>query len=180
MAAGERADGQRLRAGEQARDLAGGLQLRIDDHGKTQLLAQVRQLLAVVGIAHARDGRQIAARLLGDRAAQQVQLVRARHRNDEVGLLQPRLFKHAQARAVAADAHHVEDLGRIADDALARVHHGNIMSLADEPLGQRMPHLAAADDDDVQAGRLLFCWIDQHVASSVMQCPIRAPTHFRL
>ena len=178
MAAGKRADGQRLRAGEKPRDLTGRLQLRVDDHGQAQLLAQIGQLLAVIGIAHARDRRQIAAGLAGNRAAQQVQFVGACHGDDEIGLLQPRLHEHAQAGAVAADAHHVKDLGRIADDALARIHHGNIMPLADKPLGQRMAHLAASDDDDVHAGRFFLRRTDQHTASSIMQCRKRAPTQF--
>ena len=167
MPLGKGADRQRLRPGENVRDLPGRLQLRVDDHGQAQLLAQIHQLLRIVGVAHARDGGNLAARLLGDRAAQQVQLVRARDSDDHVRQLDAGLIEHAQAGAVAADAHHVIDLRGVADDALVRVHNGDIMSLAHQMLRQRMAHLAAAHNDDAQ--RVLFLFRSSSLHDAFLQ-----------
>ena len=151
---GKRADRQRLRAGKQARNLLRGFQLRVDNHGQAELLTQIRQLLAVIRVAHTRNGRQLAARLFGDRAAKQIQLVRPRDGDHQIRFLKPGFHQHAQACAVAADAHHIEHLRRVAHNAFARIHNGDIMPLAHQLFGQRMADLAAAHNNDAQALRL--------------------------
>ena len=105
----------------------------------------------------------IAAGLLGDRAAEQVELVGARHGDDQVGLPEPGLHQDAQARAVAPDAHDVIDLRRVADHALADVDDRHVVSLADKLLGQRMANLAAAYNDDMQPSRLRLRSIRLHL-----------------
>ena len=118
--------------------------------------------LAVIRVAHARNRRQLAARLFGNRAAEQIQLIRAGDGNHQIGLLKPCFLQHAEARAVALNPHHVEHIRRVAHHALVCIHNGDIVPFAHKLLGQRMADLAAAHNNDAQALHLFLRRFDLH------------------
>lgn len=156
MSFGKRADRQGLRARKQTRNLLRRFQLRIDNHRQPQLLAQVRQLLAVIRIANTRNRCQSTACLFRNGAAEQIQLIRTRDGNHQIRLLQACFHQDPKACAVALNAHHIKSVCRIADNALARINDCHVVSFANQLLCQRMPNLAAAHNDNAQTLSLLF------------------------
>lgn len=64
--------------------------------------------------------------------------------------------KHAEARAVALNPHHVERIRRVAHHTLVCIHNGDVVPFAHKLLGQRMADLAAAHNNDAQALHLLL------------------------
>ena len=71
----ERVDGYRCWEEEYTRRLDCSLIFGIDDHLKTQLCPEIRDLLTVVGIPYTCDRSKVPVELLGYGAAKQVQFV---------------------------------------------------------------------------------------------------------
>ena len=138
---------------EDARGLLGCLQLRVDNHGQSQLFPQVADLGAVVRCAHPGNG-SAAANPFCNRAAQQIELVGVGDGDDEVGVLDAGLHLNAVAGAVAHNAHDVKQPGDALDALGGLVDDGEVMALPAELFDQGGAHLAAAHDDDAQSLRL--------------------------
>ncbi len=150
LAVGECAHFQRRRQIEDAGRFAGCLQLRIDDHGKAEFFAQIVDLFAVVRCADSGDSGTVAD-TLGHRAAQKVQLVGVRHGNDQVGVLDAGFHLHAVAGAVADDPHDVVQIGQFLDFLGVCVDQSDVVPLFGQLGDERLPDLAAADNDDFQS-----------------------------
>lgn len=84
---------QKGRELQQAEDLLCGGALGVDHHAQPQLLPQEKELLNIFRVAHPRD-RVLAAELARDDAAEQVQLVPRRRRDQQVAVLHVRRLLH--------------------------------------------------------------------------------------
>ena len=87
-------------------DLPRGRKLRIDGHGKAQLVPHQHQLLGIFGVAHPGNG-VLCAQLFCHDAGEQVRLVPAGGGNKQMSVLHTRLFQHTDGRAVAVHHHHI-------------------------------------------------------------------------
>ena len=155
MAVSERVGTHGRRQAQAARDLGGAGQLRVDGEAQAQILGDERKLGIVFRIPDAGDG-VLRAGLLCDQAAKQVQLVRGRHRDQQVGRIHARLKLGLIGRAVSFDAEDVKILGRLLKRIGAAVDNGDVVSLAGKLFGKGASDLAIADDDDFHAIQLLF------------------------
>jgi hypothetical protein len=109
--------------------------------------------LEVPRVVDAGDDPVAEVLLLGDLADQQVVLVVARDRDDEVGALDARALEHPQLGRVAV-LHGVLEL--LLDDQVAAallLDQRDLVALLDELAGEVPADLAAAADDDVQPRR---------------------------
>ena len=129
-------------------DLGGGGLLGVDDHSQAQLVLEVARLAAVGGVLDSGDGLAVA-RLLGDETAEQVQLVGARDRDEQVGLLDPRLLLEGMGGSVAHEAHDVQARADVPYHIGAGVDHGYAVAVLIQLLGQGLTHLAAANDYNI-------------------------------
>ena len=144
----ERLHAQRRREAEDARDLLRRAEVGVDDHVQPDLLLEQLRVAAVLRVAHA-GNRVLCAELLRDQAADEIRLVEVRHRDDQIRRPRPGLGQHADARAVAELAHHVECAVRPAQRRRVGVHHNNVMILTGQLAGDGIAHLAVADDDNL-------------------------------
>ena len=133
---------------QQMVELLGRQQLGVDGHGQVQLFPQeAHGLFAVLGIADAGNGvgRPQALRQV---AHQQIQLVRARAADEEVGLGDAGLLEGLAVRAVALHAHDVVLVGQLVQDLPAAVHNDQIMAFRHKGADQGHADLAAAHKND--------------------------------
>ena len=140
---------------QQAGDLQRGGALGVGHLVDVQLLLQQRQAFGVFGIADAGDG-VLRAQLLGRQAAHHVQLVVARDGDNHVRGFHVGLDQGLDVGAVAPDAHHVQRFAGLVQRLLAAVQYGDVVAVLGKILGQRVAHLAVADDDDVQEKTSLY------------------------
>ena len=129
-------------------------QLRIDGHGKPQLLLDEADLFIITGVAHPCDGLAVS-RLSGDQAAQQIYLVLVGNGDQKIRFLHARLLLHPVAGGIAVDAHHIQEISHHPNLLLVRVDDRNLVSFLIELLGQNIAHLAAACDNDPHRSVLL-------------------------
>ncbi len=128
-------------------NLPGGGPLGVDGHGEAQLVPHKAELLFILGVADAGDG-VLGPQLPGHQAGEDVQLVAGGGGDQELRLFHLRLFLHAVNRAVAADSHNVIDVDDVVDELGVLVHHGDVVPVGRELLGQGGAHLPSAHDDD--------------------------------
>ena len=104
--------------------------------------------MAVRRVAHAGDGVAVA-RLFGEHAAQQVQLVRAGDCNEDIRLLHARLRQGGDGRAIAYNAQHVVAFGQVLHARFVGVHHSHVVAFLAELARQSRADLAAAHQNDL-------------------------------
>ena len=85
--------GQHLHPGrrgeaQDAADLLGGRQLGVDGHGETKLVAVKVRMLGILQIAHPGDG-VLGAHHVGGEAGEDVELIRVRDGDEDVGVRRP-------------------------------------------------------------------------------------------
>ena len=85
---------------------------------------------------------------LGQIAHQQIQLVRARGADEEIGLGDPGLLEGLAVRAVALHAHDVVLVGQLVQDLPAAVHDHQIVAFRHKGADQGHADLAAAHKYD--------------------------------
>ena len=127
-------------------DLAGGGLLRIDDHGKAQILPHEAQLLFILRVADTGDG-MAHAQLLGHQARHNVDLIAGGGGDQQVGLVRLRLLLHLIDGAVAADAHHIMDIDDVVNKVIVMVDDRYLVFLG-QLLRQRQAYFARAHDND--------------------------------
>ena len=152
---GEGADIDRGREADQARNDARGRQLRVDDHGQAEFVADKADFGYIFRVAYARD-RMAARRLAGDQAGKQVDLVVRGDRDQQVGIPHAGLLEHMVAGAAAGHRGQVEHVGQLGQPPLGQVDQGQLMSLGRELLGQRRADLAAAYNNDTHGAPPIF------------------------
>ena len=145
---------------QQMGDLLGRCHFRVDDGRDADLLFDKVQLMAVGRVAHTGNGVAMA-RLFGKHAAQQVQLVRAGHRNKDVCLLNACFRQRGNGGTVAHDAQHIVALGQMFHASLVGVHNRDVVAFLAELPRQRSADLAAAHQNDL------------HNKSFLLPCPFR-------
>ena len=150
------------REGQNPADFQRRRQVGVDDHVQPDFLLQKVGLAAVFRVPDP-GHRVLGPQLLGNQAAHQVGLVQVGDGDDQVGAARPGPHQHRDAGGVAHHAHHVQGVLRPGQRLGAPVHHGDVVSLAGELLGDGVAHLAVAYDDNF------------HVASS----PFRATCTLR-
>ena len=160
LAVGEGVNLKGSRQIENSGCLLGCLELRIDNHGKTKLIPEVTDLLAVIRSSDP-GNRTAVTYLLGNRTAEQVELVGIRNRDDEVSVLNSRFHLNTVAGTVAHYAHDVIEVGEALNLLRILVYYGNVMTLLAQLLHERSSDLAAADDNNIQA--ILIIVMSKHV-----------------
>jgi len=130
------------------RDLGRAGQLRVDGQAQPEVVRNQRKLRIIFRIAHTRD-RMLRAGLFGDQAAQQIQLVRRRHCDQQVCGIHACLDLRLIGRAISLDAENIERFRRLLKRIGAVVYNGNVMSFPGELLGKRAADLAVSDNDDL-------------------------------
>ena len=160
LAVGEGVNLKGSRQIENSGCLLGCLKLGIDNHGKTQLVPEVADLLAVIGRSYPCN-RTAVTHLLGNRTAEQVELVGIRNRDDKVSVLNSRFHLNTVAGTVAHYAHDVIEVGEALNLLRILVYYGNVMTLLAQLLHERSSDLAAADDNNIQA--ILIIVMSKHV-----------------
>ena len=140
---------------QNAGDLVGSLQLRVDNHGKFQFVPQVADLSAVIRCAYTGDGSTVAY-TLGNGTAQQIQLVRFGDSNQQVSVFNACLHLYTVAGAIAHNAHDIVQVGQRLYQFGGTVDDGDVMPFPAELFNQGRSDLATADDDDAHSflGRL--------------------------
>ena len=133
---------------QQVGDFLGRCHFGVDDGRDADLLLDKVQLMAVRRVAHAGDGVAVA-RLFGEHAAQQVQLVRAGDCDEHVRFLHARLGQGGDGRAVAENAHHIVGLPDMLHTGLVRVDNCHVVTLFTELPRQRCADFAAAHQNDL-------------------------------
>ena len=136
------------REAQQVRDFLGRCHFGVDDGRDADLLLDKVQLMAVRRVAHAGDGVAVA-RLFGEHAAQQVQLVRSGDCDEHVRFLHARLRQGDDGRAVAENAHHIVGLPDMLHTGLVRIDNGHVVTLFTELPRQRCADFAAAHQNDL-------------------------------
>src|SRR5947209_10292168 len=138
--------------------------------------AQQLEVLQVPRVVDARDDPLDEVLLLGDLADEHVVLVVARHRDHQVGPLDPGPLEHPQLGRVAV-LHGVLEL--LLDDQVAApvaLDERDLLALVDELAREVPAHLAAADDQDVHQAESserssarrnmsIACWVGEIVPS---------------
>ena len=101
------------------------------DRLSPQVLRDQRQLAAVFGVSDAGDGVP-RADFFCDQAAQQIQFVRHRHRNQQIRRIDAGFHLRCIGCTVSLDAKNVQVLARLLQGLAAAVDDRNLMSLARE------------------------------------------------
>ena len=120
--------------------------LRIDHHRQPELLLDKIQLGAVLRRAYTRN-RMAVTGLLCDQTAQQIQLIRACHRNKQIRRLDPGLHLRRIARTVSDDTHNVILARKILHHTLPVVNDRNIIIFFTQLKGQCLSHLTESYDN---------------------------------
>ena len=156
-------EGINLKSGRQIEDsgrLLGCLELRIDNHGKTKLIPEVTDLLAVIRSSDP-GNRTAVTYLLGNRTAEQIELVGIRNRDDEVSVLNSRFHLNTVAGTVAHYAHDVIEVGEALNLLRILIDYCNIVAFLAQLLHKCPSDLAAADDNNIQA--ILIIVMSKHI-----------------
>ena len=136
------------RNAQRPRHLRRADQLRIDGQAQPQIVGNERQFPRVFRVPDAGNG-VLRADLLRNEAAQQIQLVRRRHCDQQVCGIHACLDLRLIGRAVSLDAENIERFRRLLKRIGAVVYNGNVMSFPGELLGKRAADLAVSDNDDL-------------------------------
>ena len=139
-------DLDRGRESEDPRDLLRGGEFLIDDQGKTQLILDIVDCLDILRIVDPGDGLAVAG-LSCKQAAEQVQLILSRDCDNQIRMLDIRLFKHFIIRTVSGKAHDIKPVTRLVNDCRIAVDHRNVMSFSAQIVSQRLSDLAASNDN---------------------------------
>ena len=145
------AEGVDLDGGREAqypRDFLCGCLLRIDDHGKPQLVLQKIHVRTVFRAAHPRNGAAIP-RFFGNQTAQKIQLVRACYGDQQVGFGNAGFLLYRQCGTVAHHAQHVKTGGNLLHLVGRGVHHGDVVMVFAQLLGKALPDLAATHNYNI-------------------------------
>ena len=94
--------------------------------------------------------------LFGDQAAEQVQLVLARHRNKKVGCIHTRLLLYIKTGSVSHKSHGVVPVGDLLHLLLRQVHHHQIVILHTETFCQAGADFSAANNNNLHMHSVLF------------------------
>ena len=132
---------------QQPGDLSGCRVLRVDDQVHPDLPLEEIGLPIVLRIADTAYG-VLGSQLLGDEAADNIQLIGARYRHHQVRPPDAGLPEHADGGSAALHAQNIQYALGVGKSLRVLVDEHQIMVLAAELLGQGVPHLAVADDDD--------------------------------
>ena len=131
------------------------LQLRVNSHGKPQLLPQKQHLLEVVRIAH--PGNDMPGAVFpGHDAAQNVEFIRGCQRHEQLRPGNARLLLHLQGSAGSADAQHIVPAGHALHDLRVVIHHGDFMTFLGQILCHCAAHLADTNHYDPHSSSLPF------------------------
>ena len=135
------------RNAQRPRHLRRADQLRIDGQAQPQIVGNERQLPRVFRVPDAGNG-VLRADLLRNEAAQQIQLVLRRYRDDQLRLVDARLQLRGIRRTVSLNAQNVQILNRPLQRRAAAVDNGDLMPLTRKLLRQRTADLSVAHDHD--------------------------------
>ena len=140
-------------------DVHGGGGLGVDELGDAQVPAQVVQIGQVVPVAH--PGHGVGhAQALGGVTAQQVDFVRAGGGDDNVRILSPCVLQHGAGGTTALDAHHVQLVGDAGQGIFGDVHHGDVVVLRGQVVGDGGAHLSGSGYDNIQNESSRFSLLD--------------------
>ena len=134
---------------EQPLDLQCGTALRIDDQGKTEHLPHLQHLRRVFRVADADDGMDGRVQLTGRDAAEQVDFVRVRDRDEQVRFRCACLRKGVQRSAVALKPHDVVKLAGRVKGLLFAVDQGDIVTVGGKDFCQGGSDFAGAGYNDL-------------------------------
>ena len=143
LAAEEGVGLDRRRNAQRPRHLRRADQLRIDGQAQPQIVGNERQLPRVFRVPDAGNG-VLRADLLRNEAAQQIQLVLRRYRDDQLRLVDARLQLRGIRRTVSLNAQNVQILNRPLQRRAAAVDNGDLMPLTRKLLRQRTADLSVA------------------------------------
>ena len=87
-------------------DLSCTGQLRVDDHGQTQLFTDKFSLLPIHRVSDSGNGVTVC-RLFGDDTAKQVHFITFGYGNHQIRMLNIRLLKHLIACSVSYNSHNI-------------------------------------------------------------------------
>ena len=146
----ERVDLDGGRGAQDARDLRGAGQLRVERHAQPEVVLNEMQPARTFRVAHAGD-RVAHAEALGNETREQVLFVRGHHGDDKIGRGHAGLHLRVHADAVALDGHDVERVADGVERSRARVDDGDLVTLAEQLLRQRRADLAGSDDNNVHS-----------------------------
>lgn len=146
----ERVDLDGGRGAQDARDLRGAGQLRVERHAQPEVVLNEVQPARIFRVTHAGD-RVAHTEALGDEAREQILLVRGHHGDDKIGRGHAGLHLRVHADAVALDGHDVERVADGVERSRARVDDGDLVTLAEQLLRQRRADLAGSDDNNVHS-----------------------------
>jgi hypothetical protein len=121
--------------------------LGIDGHAETQVVLNEVQLLHVHGVAHPGDGVP-RPQLLADKAAQQVQLIRAGTGDDEIRLIRPGFQLNIPGSAVALHDHHVQFIVGLIQSDPGTVYQRHLVLFPGQLLRQNAADFSVADNHD--------------------------------
>ena len=122
-------------------------ELRVDGQAQAQIVGNERQLIRIFRVPDAGNG-MLRTDLLCDKAAQQIQLILRRHRDDQLRLVNACFKLRGIRRAVSLDAQNVQILNRPLQRRTAAVDNGDLMPLARKLLRQCAADLSVAHDHD--------------------------------
>ena len=137
-------------------------QFGIDNHGKSQLFAQIAHFLAIIGVAYSGNGCAVA-HTSGDCAAEQVQFVGIGNCNNQIRIFNARFHLYTVAGAVSHDTHNVVQAAHSLYDVSILVYDGYVMAFLCKLLNEGSTDLATAYYDNSKAFGHIFLWFFKHV-----------------
>ena len=127
-------------------NLRGAQKFGVYRQAQPQVLRDQRQLAAVFGVSDAGDGVP-RADFFCNQAAQQIQFVRHRHRNQQIRRIDAGFHLRCIGCTVSLDAKNVQVLARLLQGLAAAVDDRNLMSLARELFRECASDLSVTNND---------------------------------
>ena len=154
----------------------------MDDDVYTHLLRREHEIgIGELGIPHPSHGNG-HARLLGQTAGQDIDLVTGGHGRHDVGVLHAGLFQNPVTGAAALDQQDVELVADPFHPSGVHLDHSDVVAIMGKALAQLKADGAGADDEDAHDGRDLrrgrvglvsrpkLCWIRMPIHPGQLRC----------
>ena len=134
----------------------GSHHLRVQSHGKTQLLAHKIEIFPVVfGISYAGYG-VLGTHFSAHKASQHIKLVRAGGRHKQIGLFHRGFPQCSAIGAVSANPDDIIDVGDFGYNVGIGVHNHHIVSLAYKAGDHRCSDFSATDNNNIHTRNSLL------------------------